>query len=170
MTETEPIFEDVAVPALQGNGDPTKMVVHGRWFYPVTLLVPVVAFAVGYVLSTGSPTAPLMFAIIGSLMGLMMTMVAMAWGSAIAFTVGTRSGLLFTIFPPYMPYFAATRWRWMAQPSVLFLAGLALAIATLWATKRMIPPPPAVSCYDAADKRSGFSAVMRTQTQPLTVV
>lgn len=143
MTEAEPIFENgpALLPAGKTHGDPAKMILRGRWFYPLTLLLPIVVFAVGYGVATQSPTAPLIFALVGSLTGLMMTMVAMAWGSAIAFTDSTRSGLLFTIFPPYVPYFAATRWRWMAQPSVLFLAGLSLAVATLWTVKMMIPAP-----------------------------
>ncbi len=139
MTEAETIV-DMTTPVLRKpGGDPGKMVVHGRWFYPVTLLVPIIVYGTGYALAGRSTTGLLLFAVIGSLIGLMMTMIAMAWGSAIAFTDGTRAGLLFTIFPPYMPYFAATRWRWMAQPSVLFLAGLMLAVVTLWTVKLLTP-------------------------------
>lgn len=138
MAEAEPIFEDASPPRKAG-GDPAAMVVHGRWFYPVTVLVPVAVFAAGYLFAMQSTTGLLLFAVVGALIGLVMTMIAMAWGSAIAFTDSTRSGLLFTIFPPFMPYFAVTRWRWMAQPSVLFLTGLALAVATLWTVKLMTP-------------------------------
>ena len=142
MTQTEPDADGEAcapVPTRKPGGDPGAMVVQGRWFYPVTLLVPVLVFVVGYAFARQSTTGMLLFAVIGAMFGLVMTMIAMAWGSAIAFTDGTRAGLLFTIFPPYMPYFAATRWRWMAQPSVLFLTGLALAVATLWTVKLMAP-------------------------------
>lgn len=143
MGEAEPIFEEAAVsaPARRASGDPASMVVRGVWFYPVTLLIPLGVFAAGYGFATQSTTGLLMFAVVGALVGLMMTMVAMAWGSAIAFTDGTRAGILFTVFPPYMPYFAVTRWRSMAQPSVLFLAGLSLAVATLWTVKMMTPAP-----------------------------
>lgn len=117
------------------------MVVRGSWFYPVTLLTPVAVFALGYGLVTDSPLTLLAFGLVGSMSGVVMTMIAMAWGVAIAFTDSTRAGLCFALFPPYVPYFAATRWRWMAQPTALFLAGLALAIATLWTVKLLTPAP-----------------------------
>lgn len=171
MADAEPIFDEVAAPPpAKTVGDPSAMVVRGRWFYPVTVLVPLLLFAAGYGLALQSLAGWLTFALAGSLIGVMMTMIAMAWGAAMAFTEGTRTGLLFTMFPPYMPYFAATRWRSMAQPSILFLAGLGLAAATLWTAQRMVPPPPVTSGYEAADNKWEFNAVIRTQMQPLTVV
>ncbi len=168
MTDAEPLFNDAPPPARKAKSDPATIVVCGNWFYPVTLLVPVIVFVPGYWLATESPLAMLAFALVGTLTGLVMTMIAMAWGAAVAFMDGARAGLLFTIFPPYMPYFAATRWRWMAQPTVLFLAGLTLAVATLWTVKLMTPP--ASTSYAPEETSFGLSAVTSRQIHPCTVV
>jgi hypothetical protein len=141
MTDAAPIFDGHETPGRKLNADPSAMVVRGGWFYPATLLGPLAVFAAGYAFITDSPLTLLAFGLVGSMTGVVMTMIAMAWGVAIAFTDSTAAGLWFVLFPPYMPYFAATRWRWMAQPSVLFLTGLALAVATLWTVKLLTPAP-----------------------------
>jgi len=139
MAVSEPIFDDEAAPAAPRRGDPAMMAVQGSWYYPVTVLVPAAVFVMGYLFSTGSPMALLAFSLVGAMTGLVMTMIAMAWGVAIAFSDSAAAGLWFVLFPPYMPYFVAKRWRWMAQPTVLFLAGLMLVAATFWTVKSLTP-------------------------------
>ncbi len=70
--------------------------------------------------------------------GLMLTLAGTAWGSTIALTESAKCGTLFVMFPPYMFYYAATRWRWMSQPSVLFLCGIGLAAASLLTGKHLL--------------------------------
>ncbi len=60
------------------------------------------------------------------MVGLLFTLVAMAWGALISLTESPQCGLLFIVFPPYLFYYSITRWRWMSQPMVLFLCGLGL--------------------------------------------
>lgn len=141
MTVSEPIFADDATPTVPRRGDPAQMVVQGKWYYPTIGLVPVVVFVTGYTCATGSPLSLLAFSLVGAMTGLVMTMIAMAWGVAIAFADSAAAGLWFVLFPPYMPYFVAKRWRWMAQPTLLFLAGLALVGATVWTVKALAPAP-----------------------------
>jgi hypothetical protein len=81
----------------------------------------------------------LLLSIVGTLAGVVLTLLATAWGVAIVFADDTRSGLWFVIFPPYMVVYAMRRWRWMAQPSVMFLCGLALALGSLIAVQRLTP-------------------------------
>lgn len=71
-------------------------------------------------------------------LGLIMTLAATAWGSMIALTESARAGALFIVFPPYMFFYAATRWRWMAQPAVLFVCGITLAIVSIFAAKELL--------------------------------
>lgn len=141
MTKPEPIFDADESAQRTPGADPSTMVIRGKWFYPVTLLGPISVFLIGYSLITDSPLTLLAFGLVGSMTGVVLTMIATAWGAAIAFADSPRAGLWFTLCPPYMPYYAVTRWRWMAQPSVLFLIGLALAVATLWTVKLMTPAP-----------------------------
>lgn len=112
----------------------------GPWFYPTVLGGSVTLFLGTYV-GASSPMGILAFVLVNCLTGLVMTLLATAWGAAVAFAESARSGIWFAVFPPFMVVFAARRWRWMAQPSVLFLTGLALAIVSLWETQRLAPPP-----------------------------
>jgi len=141
MPDAEPIFDADKSAQRQPSADPSSLVIRGGWFYPTTLLGPIAVYLIGYAFITDSPLTLLAFGLVGSMTGVVMTMIATAWGVAIAFADSARAGLWFTLCPPYMPYYAVTRWRWMAQPSVLFLAGLALAVATLWTIKLMTPGP-----------------------------
>lgn len=70
--------------------------------------------------------------------GLMLTLAGTAWGSMIALTESGTCGTLFVMFPPYMFYYAATRWRWMSQPTILFVCGLGLAIASMLLGSRLL--------------------------------
>lgn len=67
------------------------------------------------------------------IVGLMLTLAATAWGVTIALAESPQCGTWFVLFPPYVLYYAATRWRWMAQPSILFLCGIGLAVGAILA-------------------------------------
>ncbi|MBI1345534.1 hypothetical protein GC163_04530 [bacterium] len=85
----------------------------------------------------------LIASLMGALLGIMLTLVGMAWGVAIVFADNTRRGLWFTIFPPYMVIYAIQRWEWMRQPAVLFLCGLTLAFGSLYGANWMMSTPAA---------------------------
>jgi hypothetical protein len=116
--------------------DPGQYVLRSPWYYPVLLGGAGLLYGLLVVFAQGV-AGILSLAIIGTLAGVVLTLVAMAWGVAIVFAEDTRKGLWFVIFPPYMAVYAALRWKWMAQPSVMFLCGLALAGASLWTTQRL---------------------------------
>ena len=116
--------------------DPGQYVLRSPWFYPSVIGGTAGLFAALYSAAHGI-AGLLAFAIVGTLAGVVLTMIAMAWAVAIVFADDTRRGLWFVIFPPYMPVYAVLRWKWMAQPSVLFLCGLTLAIASLWTTQQL---------------------------------
>lgn len=122
----EPIVWEIAAP--RKRGDPGDYVLRTRWFAPVVIAFTAVV-AAGMVWAVQHPPWGLVIGIVGgSLIGLMMTLTAMAWAVAIVFADDTRKGLWFVIFPPYMPVYAVQRWRWMTQPTILFLCGLVLAL------------------------------------------
>jgi MFS family permease len=123
-------------------------VLHWPWYYPVLFGGCALVFGVLYALAN-SIAGLLALSLVGTLTGMVLTMIAMAWAVAIVFADDVKSGLWFVLFPPYMPLYAARRWRWMAQPSVMFLCGLALAaaasIAFQWRAKSIEAPPARVT-------------------------
>ena len=127
-------FIDASAAAPPSKPNPARYVLHWRWFYPALFGGCALLFGVLHAMAN-SVAGLLAFSLIGSLTGLVLTMIAMAWAVAIVFADDTKSGLWFVLFPPYMPFYAARRWQWMAQPSVMFLCGLALAAASLIATE-----------------------------------
>lgn len=127
-------FLDERPAAPPSKPDPGQYVLHWPWYYPALFGGCALVFGVLYAAS-GSIRGLLLFSIGGSLVGLVLTMIAMAWAIAIVFADDTRSGLWFVLFPPYAPLYAARRWQWMAQPTVMFLCGLALAAASILATE-----------------------------------
>jgi hypothetical protein len=106
---------------------PDAYVLRAAWFIPFTITVTALIAAAMW-FSIPHPPWGLIGVIGGSLLGLMMTLAAMAWAVAIVFADDTRKGLWFVLFPPYMVVYAVRRWSWMAQPAVLFLCGLVLAL------------------------------------------
>jgi|GEM_PF-2308873 len=116
--------------------DPGRYVLRWRWYYPTLFGGTAGLFATLRVVANSFPGL-LVMVIVGTLIGLVMTLAAMAWAVAIVFADDTRRGLWFVIFPPYMPVYAARRWQWMAQPTVLFLCGLALMAATILMTQHV---------------------------------
>jgi hypothetical protein len=128
--------------------NPEQYVLAGRWYFPTVVGGTVALFGGLYSLG-GSFPGLLALVIVGILAGLIMTMIAMAWAVAIVFADDTRRGLWFVLFPPYAPVYAALRWKWMAQPTVLFLCGMGLVIATVWATQHLTAKLVAPQSYEA---------------------
>lgn len=118
--------------------DPFVRPQHG--FHVLVIGVTLAVFGVLYALAI-PPWGALVLAIVGSLLGLALTLVSMAWGTAVAFTEGAWQGSWFALFPPYMAWYAARRWRWMAQPTTVFLCGVGLAAASLWVSMLLLQPP-----------------------------
>jgi hypothetical protein len=115
--------------------DPGAYVLASSWYYPGVIGGCGLVFAVLYACS-GSVAGLMALSLGGALLGALLTLAATAWGVVIVFADDTRSGLWFTLFPPYMVVYAVRRWQWMAQPSVLFVCGVLLAGASLWAAQR----------------------------------
>lgn len=125
----EPVtdWQDEALPAFSPSGNPPR-----PWFTTLVVAGTCGWLGVAILLSRLSPTGGLIAAICSALVGLSVTMVAMAWGSAVVFADSTRRGLWFTLFPPYMVYYAIIRWRQMRDPTLLFLCGLLIAFVPVW--------------------------------------
>jgi hypothetical protein len=119
----EPLVWDDAPPRPQ----PGDYVLRTPWFHPLIVGGTGLALLVVRLLADWSPWGLIFGVIGGCLLGLMLTLAAMAWAVAIVFADNARRGLWFVLFPPYMVVYAVQRWSWMAQPTVLFLGGLALA-------------------------------------------
>lgn len=116
---------------------PAQYVLHQPWYYPGVIGGSALLFGLLFACS-GSVWGLITLALVGTLTGVVMTLVATAWGVVIVFADNTRSGLWFVLFPPYMAVYAVRRWQWMAQPTVLFLCGVALAVASLWSAQRQV--------------------------------
>lgn len=80
--------------------------------------------------------------ITGAMLGITLTLLGMAWGSAIVFADSSRKGIWFSLFPPYMVLYAIRHWGWMRQPTVLFLSGLTLAFGSIYGTMWLGPMSP----------------------------
>lgn len=118
--------------------DPGQFVCRWRPFSLVTILGSAVVCGGGYWLAKGRLEAVMAYLVVCVTVGLIMTLAAMAWASMIALTESARAGALFIVFPPYMVYYATTRWRWMAQPTVLFVCGIAVAIVSIFAAAELL--------------------------------
>lgn len=126
---------------------PRQYVLHQPWYYPGVIGGSVLLFGLLFACS-GNVWGLIALALVGTVTGVVMTLVATAWGVAIVFADNTRSGLWFVLFPPYMAVYAVRRWQWMAQPTVLFFCGVALAVASLWTAQRQVqflPLPESVA-------------------------
>ena len=111
-----------------------------RLFHTAVIGTTLVLFGMLYAFAF-PPWGAIVLAVVGSLLGLALTLISMAWGTAVAFTEGAWQGSWFVIFPPYMAWYAARRWRWMAQPTTVFLCGVGLAAASLWVSLQLLQPP-----------------------------
>ncbi len=109
------------------------------WFHPVVMGLTLVLLAGVVGVARMSSFAGAFAALLVALAGLTATMIAHAWGVAIVFADSPKRGLWFAMFPPYMVYYAVIRWNWMAQPTVLFLCGLALAFGAIYAARAVEP-------------------------------
>jgi hypothetical protein len=127
-------FVDEPASSSHAKPSPDQYVLRWPWYYAALFGGCALLFGGLYAMA-GSIAGLLTLSLVGTLIGLVLTMIAMAWAVAIVFADDTRSGLWFVLFPPYMPFYAVRRWRWMAQPSVMFLCGLTLAAASLIATE-----------------------------------
>jgi hypothetical protein len=149
---TEFVEHNASAPA--SKADPGQYVLRWPWYYPVLYGGSAAVFGALYAAS-GSVAGLMLFAIGGSLAGLVLTLIAMAWAVAIVFADDARSGLWFVLFPPYMPFYAVRRWRWMAQPTAMFVCGLALIAASIWMTDRLAKKMAAPEHYDARGTEMG---------------
>lgn len=66
-------------------------------------------------------------------LGIGLTLVGMGWATVIALADDPICGLLFSCLPPYLIWYSCTRWRLVSQPMTIFLCGVALCSASLWA-------------------------------------
>lgn len=126
-------------PASSKTADPGQYVSKIPGLSWAILCVSLVPLAAGYVLASGRDLEGILaYMLVCTILGVMETLAATAWGAMIAATESGRAGSLFVVFPPYMFYYAATRWRWMAQPSILFLSGLGLAFGGIFAGRHLL--------------------------------
>jgi len=127
----EPVVWETA--PVKPRVDPGSYVLRTPWFIPLTVMGTILAWLAIVALARLPPWGVVAGVIGGALVGLMLTLVAMAWAVAIVFADDTRRGLWFVLFPPYMVVYAVQRWSWMAQPTILFLCGLVLAFGAPYA-------------------------------------
>ena len=121
--------------------DPGQFVCPWKPFSLVTILTSALLLGGGYLTAQGAETwGVVTYVLICGTVGLMFTLAATAWGATISLTESARCGAWFVIFPPYVFYYAATRWKWMSQPSVLFLCGIGLAIGAILAGNQLLAP------------------------------
>lgn len=113
--------------------DPGRYVVPWKPFSWVTVLISMLISGGNYGLAqSDNPYAVIASLMIGTLLGLSFTLAATAWGTVICLIENPVKGLAFMVFPPYMVYYAITRWRWMSQPSVLFVCGFGVMAVALF--------------------------------------
>ncbi len=86
-----------------------------------------------------SPVMPLLAMVLATAIGITATLVASAWGAAVAFGESTSHGLWFALFPPYMIWYAARRWSQLHTPTVLFFCGVLLTFGLMAAVLRDLP-------------------------------
>ncbi len=135
MTEsvTESLADGLERPVSRKNlRDPGRYVCPWKPFSGVTIAGSALLLATGFVLAQrGGLFWVITYVLFMTTVGLMFTLAATAWGAMISLTESPQCGALFVLFPPYMAYYGVTRWRWMAQPSILFLCGLGLIIGAI---------------------------------------
>lgn len=136
-TVTEWLEDPPPRPPAPRRARPEDYVLRRPWLNPVVTAVSVLVLGVSLGLATVSPLMALVGALLGASVGIVMTLVAMAWGTAIVYADDARRGLWFTLFPPYMAVYALQRWSWMSQPTVLFFAGLMVAFGALYGAPRI---------------------------------
>jgi hypothetical protein len=121
------------------KSDPEQFVCPWKPFSLVTVVTSAGVVGGGYLAAhVGGMSWIIAYVLICVTLGLMFTLAGTAWGAAIALTESPRCGIWFVIFPPYMFYYAATRWRWMSQPAVLFLCGMGLAVGAILGGKHLL--------------------------------
>lgn len=132
--------ESPAAPVAKPNRkDPGQYVCPWRPFSLVTITASAGLLGSGYLLAQGGGLAGAMaYILVCTTAGLIFTLAATAWGAAISLTESPTCGVLFVILPPYSLYYGVTRWRWMSQPSILFLCGIGLAIGSIVAGRQLL--------------------------------
>lgn len=151
MRMTEPVFPDdepdrghhstaaaagVDAASLPGGGASTPATSAAAtsftrfpWWFDVGLIAGTAAMTYGLpVWAQDSIPKSVAAVMIAAMVGLAGTLIGSGWGAAVAFAEGTKQGLWFALFPPYMIWFSLTRWSRMRQPTVVFLCGLTLAL------------------------------------------
>lgn len=121
----------------------SRSVIDQSWWNPTVGAGTAVLLLIAILAAPQSVTAQIVVALCGSLLGMAMTLVGTAWGTAVVFAESTRKGLWFTLFPPYMVFYTMRRWSQMHQAAILFLCGLALAFGSIFAPhiwQSMAPP------------------------------
>lgn len=112
--------------------DPGRYVCPWKPFSGVMIAGSALLLGAGFLLAQrGGLSWVVAYILFTTTIGLMFTLAATAWGAMISLTESPQCGALFLLFPPYMAYYGITRWRWMAQPSILFLCGLGLVIGSI---------------------------------------
>jgi len=102
-------------------------------FELLTLLGTTVLFGVFWVWARTAPLQIPYLVIAWVFLGLGLTLVGMGWAAVIALADDPVRGLLFACLPPYVIWYSCTRWRLVSQPMTIFLSGIALCSASLWA-------------------------------------
>lgn len=140
---TEQHSEAVELPAAPiaqlNRSDPKQYVCPWKPFSLATILSSAALLGGGYLTAQGGGLSwTIAYILICTTVGLMFTLAATAWGAVISLTESPTCGFLFVIFPPYMFYYGLTRWRWMSQPSVLFLCGVGLMIVSILTGRQLL--------------------------------
>lgn len=135
MTSAEPeeVTEWVEPPHTAAPHKLDQYLCRSPWYYPAVFGGSVAIFAALYGFACLRPLERAVLLVgLGTSFGIVLTLLATAWGAAVAFADDVRRGIWFAICPPFVVYFAVVRWRWMAQPAVLFLCGLGLSLAAIY--------------------------------------
>ena len=139
----EPQSDRVEPPASQvakpNRRDPGRYVCPWKPLSPATILTSALLLGGGYLMvQRGGLWGAIAYILICTSVGLMFILAATAWGALISLTESPTCGFLYVIFPPYMFYYGITRWRWMSQPSIVFLCGMGLAIGSILAGRQLL--------------------------------
>jgi hypothetical protein len=137
MPEHQPeVLTEWVAPARK---DPGQFVCRWKPLSPTIVLFSLLLVGGGYwAARPAGINGAIAYVLVCTCLGIMLTLAAMAWGATISLTESPKCGAWFVIFPPYMFYYAATRWRWMAQPTILFLCGLGLAFGGIFAGNQLL--------------------------------
>jgi len=137
MNSPAPLPPEVP-PKIRRKPTPDDYVCRNRWLTWLVCGSSLALFGGLFLFARTSLSGIVTLAVIGTFAGAALTLVGMGWASVIALADDTKRGLLFVLLPPYMPWYAVTRWKWMAQPTLIFLTGALFVGASIWTSLELL--------------------------------